>query len=96
MPWTIGPSIIPESVVFFKERFFRGCPSRCWFPGGSLGVFNLYLAPEENEEVVSWLRKTFDLELETIEKINGMAEGIDYPETARVSSSSLKERTICC
>ena len=36
-------------------------------------------APEENEEIVSWLLENYDLELETIEKINGMAEGIDYP-----------------
>ena len=41
-------------------------------------------APEENEEVVSWLLENYDLELETIEKINGMAEGIDRPETARM------------
>ena len=36
------------------------------------------------KEIVSWLLDNFDLELETIEKINGMAEGIDHPETARM------------
>ncbi len=30
------------------------------------------VAPEENEEIVSWLLENYDLE-ETIEKINGMA-----------------------
>ena len=28
--------------------------------------------------------ENYDLELETVEKINGMAEGIDHPETARM------------
>ena len=53
-------------------------------PGGSLVYSTCTWAPEENEEIVSWLLDNFDLELETIEKINGMAEGIDHPETARM------------
>ena len=53
-------------------------------PGGSLVYSTCTWAPEENEEIVSWLLENYDLELETIEKINGMAEGIDYPETARM------------
>lgn len=53
-------------------------------PGGSLVYSTCTWAPEENEEVVSWLLENYDLELETIEKINGMAEGIDHPETARM------------
>ena len=52
--------------------------------GGSLVYSTCTWAPEENEEIVSWLLEYYDLELETIEKINGMAEGIDYPETARM------------
>ncbi len=53
-------------------------------PGGFLVYSTCTWAPEENEEIVSWLLDNFDLELETIEKINGMAEGIDHPETARM------------
>ena len=53
-------------------------------PGGFLVYSTCTWAPEENEEIVSWLLENYDLELETIEKINGMAEGIDYPETARM------------
>ena len=52
--------------------------------GGRLVYSTCTWAPEENEEVVSWLLENYDLELETIEKINGMAEGIDHPETARM------------
>ena len=53
-------------------------------PGGFLVYSTCTWAPEENEEIVSWLLENYDLELETIEKINGMAEGIDYPEPARM------------
>ena len=53
-------------------------------PGGFLVYSTCTWAPEENEEIVSWLLDNFDLELETIEKINGMAEGIDHLETARM------------
>ena len=53
-------------------------------PGGFLVYSTCTWAPEENEEIVSWLLENYDLELETIEKINGMAEGIDYPETVRM------------
>ena len=48
--------------------------------------------PEENEEIVSWLLENYDLELETVEKINGMAEGIDHPETRACILISLKGR----
>ena len=41
-------------------------------------------SPEENEEVVTWLLENYDLELLPIEKINGMVDGIGYPETARM------------
>ena len=42
-------------------------------------------APEENEEVIQWLLEEFDdLELIDIPKINGMVEGINMPEVARM------------
>ena len=34
--------------------------------------------------MVSWLLQNFELELDRFEKINGMADGIGYPETARM------------
>ncbi len=74
-------------------------PSRCWFQEVP-GVFNLKIpGPEEIEEIVSWLLDNFDLELETIEKINGMAEGIDAGSASTLACIliSLKRgRTICC
>ena len=41
-------------------------------------------APEENEDIVAWLLEEFPLELTDIPKINGMTEGIGFPETARM------------
>lgn len=41
-------------------------------------------APEENEEIVAWLLEEYDLELLDISKINGMVEGIGFPQTARM------------
>ena len=41
-------------------------------------------APEENEDIVAWLLEEFPLELIDIPKINGMTEGIGFPETARM------------
>lgn len=41
-------------------------------------------APEENEDIVAWLLEEFPLELIDISKINGMTEGIGFPETARM------------
>ena len=53
-------------------------------PGGQLVYSTCTWAPEENEEIVSWLLEEYELELLPIEKINGMVEGIGYPETARM------------
>ena len=41
-------------------------------------------APEENEDIVAWLLEEFPLELIDIPKINGMTEGIGFPETVRM------------
>lgn len=51
---------------------------------GTLVYSTCTWAPEENEDIVTWLLDTYDLELLPIEKINGMTEGIGYPETARM------------
>lgn len=53
-------------------------------PGGQLVYSTCTWAPEENEEIVSWLLEEYELELLPIEKINGMVEGIGHPETARM------------
>ncbi|KXT75290.1 tRNA and rRNA cytosine-C5-methylase [Streptococcus sp. DD10] len=43
-------------------------------------------SPEENEEIVSWLLEEYDFELIPIAHINGMSDGIGFPETARMYS----------
>ena len=53
-------------------------------PDGELIYSTCTWSPEENEEVVAWLLENFELELLPIEKINGMVEGLGYPETARI------------
>ncbi|HFU4204656.1 TPA: RsmF rRNA methyltransferase first C-terminal domain-containing protein [Streptococcus suis] len=53
-------------------------------PGGQLIYSTCTWSPEENEEIVAWLLENYELELLDIPKINGMAEGIDYPQTARM------------
>lgn len=52
--------------------------------GGQLIYSTCTWSPEENEEVVSWLLENYDVELLPIKKINGMVDGIGYPETARM------------
>ncbi|HEL1625308.1 TPA: RsmF rRNA methyltransferase first C-terminal domain-containing protein [Streptococcus suis] len=53
-------------------------------PEGQLIYSTCTWSPEENEEIVAWLLDNFELELVDIPKINGMAEGIGYPQTARM------------
>ncbi|MGT2911854.1 RsmF rRNA methyltransferase first C-terminal domain-containing protein [Streptococcus cameli] len=52
--------------------------------GGELIYSTCTWAPEENEAIVKWLLETYPLELIPISKINGMVEGIGFPETARM------------
>ncbi len=53
--------------------------------GGTLVYSTCTWSPEENEGVVKWLLDKYDyLELVDIEKINGMVEGIDLPQVARM------------
>ncbi|MCK3941350.1 23S rRNA methyltransferase [Streptococcus suis] len=53
-------------------------------PEGQLIYSTCTWSPEENEEIVAWLLENYELELLDIPKINGMAEGIGYPQTARM------------
>ena len=54
-------------------------------PGGQLVYSTCTWSPEENEGVVAWILENYpDLELVEIPKWNGMSDGIDFPETARM------------
>ena len=53
-------------------------------PGAHLVYSTCTWSPEENEDIVAWLLEEFPLELEQVPLINGMVEGIDFPETARM------------
>lgn len=53
-------------------------------PEGQLIYSTCTWSPEENEEIVAWLLENYELELIDIPKINGMTEGIGYPQTARM------------
>ena len=54
-------------------------------PGGQLIYSTCTWSPEENEGVVAWILENYpDLELVEIPKWNGMSDGIDFPETARM------------
>ena len=54
-------------------------------PGGQLIYSTCTWSPEENEGVVAWILENYpDLELVEIPKLNGMSDGIDFPETARM------------
>ena len=59
-------------------------------PAGQLIYSTCTWSPEENEEIVSWLLENYDLELVPIDKINGMVDGIGYPETARMYPQHFK------
>ena len=59
-------------------------------PAGQLIYSTCTWSPEENEEIVSWLLENYDLELVQIDKINGMVDGIGYPETARMYPQHFK------
>lgn len=53
-------------------------------PEGTLVYSTCTWSYEENEAIVDWLLYTYDLELVTIPKTNGMQEGISHPEVARM------------
>ena len=54
-------------------------------PGGQLIYSTCTWSPEENEGVVAWILENYpDLELVEIPKWNGMSDGINFPETARM------------
>lgn len=85
----------PQTTQYWHEGYPAECASlqkeileeamKMLAPGGTLVYSTCTWSPEENEGVVNWLLSEYDyLELLPIEKINGMAEGIDMPEVARM------------
>lgn len=53
-------------------------------PDGQLIYSTCTWSPEENEEIVHWLLEQYELELVDVPKQNGMVEGIDLPQAARM------------
>ncbi|SUO80132.1 RsmF rRNA methyltransferase first C-terminal domain-containing protein [Streptococcus equinus] len=85
----------PQATQYWHEGYPVECASlqkeileeamKMLAPGGTLVYSTCTWSPEENEGVVKWLLSTYDnLELVPIEKINGMAEGIEMQEVARM------------
>lgn len=85
----------PQAIQYWHEGYPAECASlqkeileeamKMLAPGGTLVYSTCTWSPEENEGVVKWLLSTYDnLELVPIEKINGMVEGIEMPEVARM------------
>ncbi|UOC10298.1 RsmF rRNA methyltransferase first C-terminal domain-containing protein [Streptococcus equinus] len=74
----------PEECAILQKEILEEA-MKMLAPGGTLVYSTCTWSPEENEGVVKWLLSTYDnLELVPIEKVNGMAEGIEMPEVARM------------
>ncbi|HFI0054662.1 TPA: RsmF rRNA methyltransferase first C-terminal domain-containing protein [Streptococcus suis] len=84
----------PDAIQYWSKDYPAQCASlqreileaalTMLAPDGQLIYSTCTWSPEENEEIVTWLLENYELELVDIPKINGMAEGIGYPQTARM------------
>ncbi|HFU3730255.1 TPA: RsmF rRNA methyltransferase first C-terminal domain-containing protein [Streptococcus suis] len=84
----------PDAIQYWSKDYPSQCASlqreileaalTMLAPDGQLIYSTCTWSPEENEEIVTWLLENYELELVDIPKINGMAEGIGYPQTARM------------
>ena len=84
----------PEAMDYWSPAYPSQCASlqreilesalQMLAEGGELVYSTCTWAPEENEEIVAWLLEDYDLELLDVPKINGMVEGIGFPQTARM------------
>ncbi|HFH9839645.1 TPA: RsmF rRNA methyltransferase first C-terminal domain-containing protein [Streptococcus suis] len=84
----------PDAIQYWSKDYPSQCASlqreileaalTMLAPDGQLIYSTCTWSPEENEEIVTWLLENYELELVDIPKINGMVEGIDYPQTARM------------
>ncbi|MGQ7461473.1 RsmF rRNA methyltransferase first C-terminal domain-containing protein [Streptococcus suis] len=84
----------PDAMQYWSKDYPAQCASlqreilesvlEMLAPEGQLIYSTCTWSPEENEEIVAWLLDNYDLELIDIPKINGMTEGIGYPQTARM------------
>lgn len=66
------------------QREILGSAMEMLAPDGQLVYSTCTWSPEENEEVVAWLLEEYALELLPVPKINGMVEGIGFPQVARM------------
>ena len=76
-------SSYPEKCAILQREILASA-MKMLAPGGELIYSTCTWSPEENEEIVTWLLENYDLQLLPIHKINGMVEGIGYPQTARM------------
>lgn len=84
----------PDAIQYWSKDYPSQCASlqreileaalTMLAPDGQLIYSTCTWSPEENEEIVTWLLENYELELVDIPKINGMVEGIGYPQTARM------------
>lgn len=84
----------PDAIQYWSKNYPVQCASlqreilesalNMLASNGQLIYSTCTWSPEENEDVVTWLLKNYNLELIDIPKINGMVEGIGYPEVARM------------
>ncbi|MEG3309077.1 RsmF rRNA methyltransferase first C-terminal domain-containing protein [Streptococcus suis] len=84
----------PAAIQYWSKEYPAQCASlqreilesalEMLAPEGQLVYSTCTWSPEENEEIVAWLLDNYELELVAIPKINGMTEGIGYPQTARM------------
>ncbi|HFI0264909.1 TPA: RsmF rRNA methyltransferase first C-terminal domain-containing protein [Streptococcus suis] len=84
----------PDAIQYWSKDYPAQCASlqreilesalTMLAPDGQLIYSTCTWSPEENEEIVTWLLENYELELVDIPKINGMVEGIGYPQTARM------------
>lgn len=66
------------------QRDILGSAITMLAPNGRLVYSTCTWSPEENEEVVRWLLEEYDMDLLPIESINGMVDGIDMSQAARM------------
>ncbi|MGT2649070.1 RsmF rRNA methyltransferase first C-terminal domain-containing protein [Streptococcus troglodytae] len=85
----------PAAIQYWHEDYPMECASlqkeilveamKMLAIGGSIVYSTCTWAPEENEAVIRWLLSQYDyLELVNVPKLNGMVQGIDMPQVARM------------
>lgn len=78
--WTLD---YPEQCASLQREILEATVTML-APGGRLVYSTCTWAPEENEEIVSWLLSEYDFDLEQVPLKNGMVSGLNLAETARM------------